>query len=498
MPGQSRANQLRIALCIVVSTAPIDARAEPDPASIAAEPRLYADAFAVWIYKAPRRSRTPIGYLRGGQSARLRDESAASFEQCPGGWYAVEPLGFVCEERGVSLTPTRYNRAMRALAPAPGAFPFHYGVSLGTPAYRRLPTAREFADLGATSNAVATAPWPEPDVLTRTVLPLSEPSWFLHRSGSVAESAESRLVRREVPPLTLLSLTARFEADGTSYYQVADGTVVPSDRLHLFRRSDFAGLTLDAASSLPLGWPRTELATRTLSAKCAAVLGPQLERSSNPGRLARPLAVKRRCMDLAPERLSARVPVLLSGRRLLVGGRPLVETKSGQWVDQASLYLATQRAPNHVLSHSAEKWIHFSIQQGTLVAYEGTTPVFATLASPGSGEVTSYGTKRLTPTGTFRINFKHVTDDMSREAGEHRSEWKADVPFAMYFQQPYGIHVAYWHEAFGEPKSGGCVNVSPLDGARLFDWTEPHLPPDWYGVGSGAELGLGTVVHITP
>ena len=35
---------------------------------------------------------------------------------------------------------------------------------------------------------------------------------------------------------------------------------------------------------------------------------------------------------------------------------------------------------------------------------------------------------------------------------------------------------------FGEPKSGGCVNVSPIDGKWLFEFTEPPIPDGWHGV----------------
>jgi hypothetical protein len=61
---------------------------------------------------------------------------------------------------------------------------------------------------------------------------------------------------------------------------------------------------------------------------------------------------------------------------------------------------------------------------------------------------------------------------------------------------PFAIHVAYWHERFGEPMSGGCINVSPLDGAFLFDWTAPQLPPDWDAVLSGGAQGIGTIVRV--
>ena len=64
------------------------------------------------------------------------------------------------------------------------------------------------------------------------------------------------------------------------------------------------------------------------------------------------------------------------------------------------------------------------------------------------------------------------------------------MPWTVYFKRPYAIHASYWHEDFGERKSGGCVNLSPLDAKRVFDWIEPDLPAGWdtvqaYGMGGG-------------
>jgi len=86
---------------------------------------------------------------------------------------------------------------------------------------------------------------------------------------------------------------------------------------------------------------------------------------------------------------------------------------------------------------------------------------------------------------------------MSPEQTEHRAFFIADVPHAMFFKPPFAIHVAYWHESFGEPMSGGCINVSPRDGARLFDWTEPAVPAGWHGVAAGGSFGPGTWVRIS-
>ncbi len=61
---------------------------------------------------------------------------------------------------------------------------------------------------------------------------------------------------------------------------------------------------------------------------------------------------------------------------------------------------------------------------------------------------------------------------------------------------PFALHAAYWHDRFGEPKSGGCVNLSPSDAKWLFEWTSPTLPKGWHGVRAGDERGMGTWVRV--
>ena len=62
----------------------------------------------------------------------------------------------------------------------------------------------------------------------------------------------------------------------------------------------------------------------------------------------------------------------------------------------------------------------------------------------------------------------------------------------------HALHGAYWHDQWGELKSGGCVNLSPLDAQRVFEWTEPALPPGWHGARSIKELGRATRVVVRP
>ncbi|HEX7672087.1 MAG TPA: L,D-transpeptidase, partial [Polyangiaceae bacterium] len=69
-----------------------------------------------------------------------------------------------------------------------------------------------------------------------------------------------------------------------------------------------------------------------------------------------------------------------------------------------------------------------------------------------------------------------------------------DVPYVQYFKEGYALHAAYWHDAFGTPRSHGCVNLSPLDARWLFSWTEPSVPSAWHG----AMSNHGTLVSIHP
>jgi hypothetical protein len=67
-----------------------------------------------------------------------------------------------------------------------------------------------------------------------------------------------------------------------------------------------------------------------------------------------------------------------------------------------------------------------------------------------------------------------------------------------YFNPPFALHAAYWHDRFGLPTSAGCINLSPIDAAWLFEWSDPHVPDGWQGAtGSGApENGPTTAIVV--
>ncbi len=150
----------------------------------------------------------------------------------------------------------------------------------------------------------------------------------------------------------------------------------------------------------------------------------------------------------------------------------------------------------------SQRWILVRIGEGTLVAYQGLDPVYATLISPGRGGVPSAGRDPVaastTPLGTYYVTFKARSADMSpNKRDEPRTHWIADVPFTQYFDPPFALHAAYWHDRFGEETSGGCINVSPIDAEALFAWSDPPVPDEWQGAtGAGAPANGATTAIV--
>lgn len=491
---------------------------KPEPSQ-----RIYADAFLTWIYQTPTRELTPIGYIRGGDSVALRADGATPAgtrvkRGCGRGWYAVAPVGYVCLDHTASLGPTRYSESMQSLRATPGAYPFDYALSMGTPTYRRMPTPSEWERreriFGEAKSRALPPHWRGHEELVSDLKPTSEaPFSFLDQGGSVSHAQETRLLRRDAPFGSMLAFRGAFESDGRQFLQSADGTILPTDRVRIFTRSKFKGIELSGGDArLPLGWPRKKTRLYTLKSTPACAIDGSgtktqalVESDVPAGKLATKAAqLPQECLIPTESYGAPRQRLGLTGRAADVSGTRFFEIRTegegpSQWAPSRYLFIA-EKQTLRAAEGTSMKWIHFSIGQGTLVTYEGETPTFATLASPGIGGVPAPGadplSTRTTPVGTYRIQFKHRTDDMSPEQTEDRSFWIADVPHAMYFKQPFAIHVAYWHESFGEPMSGGCINVSPLDGERLFAFSDPPLPPDWYGVGASRALGYGTTLVI--
>lgn len=117
-----------------------------------------------------------------------------------------------------------------------------------------------------------------------------------------------------------------------------------------------------------------------------------------------------------------------------------------------------------VLKQSDDRWIEVNVATQRLIAWEGSTPVYAVIISTGTDD-------HPTPAGTFAIQSMHRTARMQGADYD-----VPDVPFTMYYSGNYAIHGAYWHRRFGTPVSHGCVNVAVNHAEWLFNWASIGTP----------------------
>jgi len=233
------------------------------------------------------------------------------------------------------------------------------------------------------------------------------------------------------------------EIDGVMYAKTTVGLIAVSD-LYRHWPSTFAGV--DLVASPPPAWPfawviatnKKEITTRATPEKKGAPAGTLAHR--------------------------AIVPVLEeSGDYVRVG--------DGQWLEKSAVRIARKRARPPV-ADAPPKWIDLDRDQQVLVAYDGETPVFATLVSSGIR-------KKDTPTALYRIRSKTSVQKMAAEEREASHYTVEEVPWATRFRSGLYFHAAYWHDGFGNRKSHGCVNLSPKDAKWVYDWTEPTMPEGW-------------------
>jgi len=109
-----------------------------------------------------------------------------------------------------------------------------------------------------------------------------------------------------------------------------------------------------------------------------------------------------------------------------------------------------------------QRWIDVDLSEQRLVALEEREIVYSTFVSTGLSEW-------ATVTGQFKVYHRLRYQDMNgyRLGYDYYLE---DVPHVQYFFDDYALHGAYWHNSFGRPMSHGCVNLSLVDAAWLYDW----------------------------
>lgn len=140
-----------------------------------------------------------------------------------------------------------------------------------------------------------------------------------------------------------------------------------------------------------------------------------------------------------------------------------------------------------------EKRIEVDLTNQMLYAYEGSNLIMSFPVSTGKWH--------YTPTGTFRIWIKLRYTRMKGGVPGTGSYYNLpNVPYTMYFyndehpkHRGYGLHGAYWHNNFGYPMSHGCVNISPENAGKLYNWAEPVTQKN---VTYATDESPGTIIHI--
>jgi len=412
---------------------------EPSPKSGSqseAAPRVYAKTRFVWIRPEPDASKQWIGYLWTGESAKLATGKVVYGPGCMY-WYAVEPVGFVCVDGlRATLDPSDpgYVAAQKYAANLSSAWPHQYG---------------------------------EAKKLTRQYTLEGSPLTFPNLPSSVHDQ------RTELRSGSTVAFVSEVHVGDHDYLLGADLSYFAKDLVTPYPHHEFQGLDLGGDVKLPLALFRGKDR-------------PKLKRDG----------------DLFSEtgEVFARLShVALSGKTAEVAGERYLETNEGPWIRAKDAVVPTPSDTppwGTATPKGRATWIEVSVMGGWLIAYENNTPVFTTLVSPGRGGPAKPDEDPIaearTPLGIFPISGKFATATMEAPGNLIHSS----VPWTQNFSGPHALHAAYWHDDWGDPKSGGCINVSPLDGKKLFEWTEPKLPEGWHGVRWMPWRGPATIMVV--
>ncbi len=506
----------------------------------------------VWVHEAPGPASPKVGYLRLG-AVLARGDKVAGSDGCPGGWYAVAPRGYVCV--GDEATLDSGAAILRAAALRPDLtkpLPYRYGfVRAVAPLYLKVPTkeeqlASEFAlerhlawwtREGASSNtvtlgandvaldssgvAIDSAPLPAGAKLSVAMtqgelfagagdsdpIPfwLQGPRQIPNVSGfkvpTYAVFADR--VRRH----TGLAFVGSFPTGDDSLQRrfaiTTDLRLVPATKVKPDSASPFHGVAVHSVDELPFAWVRT---------KEAHVYRLDGDRPSTTDAV-----------------LAHRTIHKMSGKARKVGDVTYREASDGTWLMGTEVGAALVPSEWPKAADDDEKWIDISIDNQVLVAWQGKTPLYATLVSTGQDGMGDPLTTKSTIRGTFRIRDKHVTttmdsngrsaegggpaptatpeavaaDSQDRDPREGKTIRRGqgtfelrDVPWVQYFAAGFALHAAYWHDVFGVARSHGCINLSPIDAHWLFGWTDPPMPAGWHGVEAGVDTAEGSTVFV--
>jgi lipoprotein-anchoring transpeptidase ErfK/SrfK len=456
-----------------------------------------------------------LGYLRSGAVVTAYDTPIPN-DDCKDGWFELERGGYVC---GKAITLELTSPRVRLAPKGPdrdAGMPYRYGVNLtdGTPLYRRVlntedrkkyepwlappkeEPANEVASSSEGEGKVETAP-PEEEAPSKKESS-KDKELDAGKDASKPKLKELRgrgVLVRKMAKGFYLALDRDFKAAGAHWWRTTFGFATPFDRIMLQQ---------SVTKHVGEWWLETKVETPIVfDAEAGAPDGGDASIvAGTVGFIANGYAHEVEVDGEAKKagwgkEISKRSSVLFTGKSVTVNGTTYHQTANGFYLRASDVKLARPQPPADLAPN--EKWIDVDLTRQALVAFEGMRPVFATLISSGRRNPNDKEKDFPTPAGSFRIREKHVTTTMDGDVASDGPYSIEDVPWVMYFQGSYALHGAFWHDAFGWPRSHGCVNMSPEDARTLFAWADPQLPEGWHGVFSPDDQhGTRVIVHEDP
>jgi len=153
-----------------------------------------------------------------------------------------------------------------------------------------------------------------------------------------------------------------------------------------------------------------------------------------------------------------------------------------QWLQQT--HVAKYAPIEKSVEIDTENWISIDLYEQTAVAYEGETPVFATLIAAGLDQWPTHE-------GLYHIYFRRQRHTMNGGRAGYDSYYLEEVPWTMFFDEGRALHGAYWHDEFGYRHSHGCINLSLTDAHWLYRWVSEEM-----GSNASADIENGPAVYI--
>lgn len=407
-------------------------------------PKLGAVAHQTPILERPTTKASALGKLHAGALVARSVEAVRTSRDCPSGYHAIFPRGYVCLNQGATLDLSHPTLVAMAIRPALDK-PLPY-------AYARTTVETELFERD-----------PNVEAGVRVIQKLAKGAGF-----AVVGSWSAQVGEQEPARLGLLM----------------NGRFVRAEHLRAADASEFKGYELRSDSALPVGF----VVKRQIS-------------TFKPGRAGR---------FEKDSSLDYHATVKLSGRHKVAGDKYWMTADKQRWVREQDITLVQRRTKFPEFAKAKQRWLDVSVVQGTLVAYEGRTPIYATLVSTGrdrlgakAGRSTgnaavSYDTDdaddlAVTRLGAFEVVSKSVSllDVPPERAGERFPLY--DIPWALELSSGQFVLGAYWHDRFGIEHGSGDILLSPSDAARLFAWATPTLPAGWHSASGNDER---TIVHV--